>query len=152
MHLLPKVLIHRKACKNLLCTTLHRNLMFVDSSDGRPMCCNYIQVKPYIDPSKLLLPHIEIVLDLALQQVPNACCKIGVKAQHLLQVLCDVFTHSGSLVLLEAAGTAWKKLADAIMNAGQLSMRQELLLKPVIHMLKTCHTPDAYQACSLPEN
>jgi len=65
--------------------------------------------------------------------------------------LCDVFIHSGSLVLLKAAVTAWKKLADTVIKAGQLSMRQKLLLKPVIHILKTCHTPDAYQARSLPE-
>ena len=114
------------------------------------MCCKNIQVKPYIDPSKLLLPQIEIILDLALQQVPNACCKVGGKARHLLQVLCDVFMHSGSLVLLEAAAMAWKKLADTVMKADQLRMRPKLLLRPVIHILKTCHTPDAYQACSLP--
>ncbi|KAL0018276.1 hypothetical protein WJX77_003271 [Trebouxia sp. C0004] len=66
--------------------------------------------------------------------------------QAMTQILCDVFLHSGSLVLLEAAVTAWKKLADTVMKAGQLSMRQKPLLKPVIQILKTCHTPDAYQA------
>ena len=65
--------------------------------------------------------------------------------------MCDVLIRSGSLVLLKAAVMAWKKLADTVINAGQLSMRQELV-KPVIYMLKTCHTPAAYQACSLPQN
>ncbi|DBA82454.1 TPA: hypothetical protein ACH3X2_000688 [Trebouxia sp. C0005] len=65
--------------------------------------------------------------------------------QAMIQVVCDVLIRSGSLVLLKAAVMAWKKLADTVINAGQLSMRQELV-KPVIYMLKTCHTPAAYQA------
>ncbi|KAL0045121.1 hypothetical protein WJX82_009064 [Trebouxia sp. C0006] len=94
---------------------------------------------------------------LAVDAVNAWCCFLDVLGAAFLtpgaavepamtQVLCDVCIHSGSLVLLEAAATAWKKLTDTVMNAGPLSMRQELLLKPVIHMLKTCHTPDTYQA------
>ena len=67
-----------------------------------------------------------------------------------MQVVKQVLSHpNSSCTLLEAALAAWQKLGDVVSKSGQLDVRHQHLLMPIVHMLNTNSNSDARQVCLL---
>lgn len=66
----------------------------------------------------------------------------------MLQIVEQVLGHPKSnYILLEAALAAWQKLGDVVSKSGQLDMRHQHLLTPIVHILKTNSNSIAREVC-----